>query len=416
MAFIPGQELGGSGPEELVRQIAELRESLRRAEENSSSKSAFIANLSHEILMPLNSIIGIADLFQKTNLDLEQKKFAEMLFSSARDLQSLVGELLDLSLIETKRLTLKKAPFQVRSSCSRAVRPLAVSVQERPLSLELHVEPDVPEFLSGDSARLGQVLRNMVTNSISFTPKGTISVKVFKNEEADSSFFLHATVTHPDGGCSAKRGGGIDYLGMERQDFAVSFQESGMGLVIARRIAEAMGGRLDTKFPDSGKRVLHFFAPMDRTLAEERGPEEKSGAALSPGGASLPGELSIMVVDDNRFNRSITGTILRKAGGSGWTVSTAENADEALRLLEEKRFDIVFMDVQMPGKDGLECTRLIRKRETEKGRKTVIIAMTAYAMEGDRMMCLGAGMNDYIAKPVKPGDLMAVISRNLVQA
>ncbi len=115
----------------------------------------------------------------------------------------------------------------------------------------------------------------------------------------------------------------------------------------------------------------------------------------------------------NRFNRSLARTILRKMGGPGWRVSLAESGSEALQLMEEQHFDLVFMDVQMPEMDGLECTRLVRKKETGRDRRSVIIAMTAYAMEGDRRMCLDAGMDDYIAKPVEAEELRTVISRNL---
>jgi hypothetical protein len=149
MAPFSGQTQGGSAPDEPQRRIPELEEALRRAEDSSRNKSAFIANLSHEIRTPLNSIIGVANLFQGTRLDLEQKKFVEMLSTSARDLHRLVEELLDLSLIETGRLTLQSEPFPVRSNCSRTIRPLAVSIQERRLSLELQVDPAVPEYLGG---------------------------------------------------------------------------------------------------------------------------------------------------------------------------------------------------------------------------------------------------------------------------
>jgi CheY-like chemotaxis protein len=415
MAPFSGQTQGGSAPDEPQRRIPELEEALRRAEDSSRNKSAFIANLSHEIRTPLNSIIGVANLFQGTRLDLEQKKFVEMLSTSARDLHRLVEELLDLSLIETGRLTLQSEPFPVRSNCSRTIRPLAVSIQERRLSLELQVDPAVPEYLRGDSARMSQILRNMVTNAIAFTPKGTIRVRVFLEEETESSANLHVTAGHPDGGTGAEKRRDTDYSDMERKDFSASFQGAGMGLLIARGIAEAMGGKLWTEFSGSGDRIIHFRASLGKVHPEEElpGKETESGEGLPSEKKPLPAEISILVVDDNRFNRSLTRTILRKMGGPGWRVSLAESGSEALQLMEEQHFDLVFMDVQMPEMDGLECTRLVRKKETGRDRRSVIIAMTAYAMEGDRRMCLDAGMDDYIAKPVEAEELRTVISRNL---
>jgi len=259
--------------------MTELEDALRRAEESSRNKSAFIANLSHEILIPLNSIIGVANLFQGTRLDLEQKKFVEMLTASASDLRHLVEELLDLSLIETGKLILKSEPFPVRSACSRTVRPLALSIRERGLSLELHVDPAVPEFLLGDSARFGQILGNMVANAIAFTPKGAIQVRVFPEEETEWSVLLHVTANHPDGGAGAEKRRDADFSNMERKEFSASFQGAGMGLLIARGIAEAMGGKLWTEFSGSGGRSIHFLASIGKVLRGEAfsGKEEESG-------------------------------------------------------------------------------------------------------------------------------------------
>jgi len=165
------------------------------------------------------------------------------------------------------------------------------------------------------------------------------------------------------------------------------------------------------------RRPEHSFPGLHRkgspggvVFGKGRGIRGVFSGAASP----LPGKISVLVVDDNRFNRSLTRAILRKMGGPGWMVSLAEGGAEALHLMEERHFDLVFMDVQMPEMDGLECARLARKLEAGLGRRSVIIAMTAYAMEGDRRMCLDGGMDDYIAKPVEAGELRSVISRNLV--
>ena len=394
-----------SPPDSTPGKIAELEEALQKAEEASRNKSAFIAGLSHEIRTPLNSIIGVTNLFQGTKLDLEQRKFVEMLSSSAQDLLVLVQELLDLSLIETGRLTFRKEPFPIRSLCSRAIRPMAVAMQERRLSLELQVDPAVPEFLRGDGPRLSQILRNMVENALSLTAKGNISVWVTADNETESTTSLYVTVSH---------GHGANFVG---DGFPSTSQGSGMGLLIAKGTAEAMGGALETEVIPSGDRLIHFHSPMELVRPEEIDDKEKRGTPWESAGGkiSLPEELSLLVVDDNRFNRSLAATVLRKMGGPGWKVSQAEGGGQALARLEETFFDIIFMDVQMPEMDGLEATRLIRKREETAEKHSLIIAMTAYAMEGDRQMCLDAGMDDYIAKPVEADQLLKVITKNLTQ-
>ncbi|MGI6783954.1 MAG: response regulator [Aminivibrio sp.] len=404
--------------EDLEIRIGELEEALRRAEESAKNKSAFMASLSYEIRTPLNSIIGVAGLFQGTRLDLEQKKFVEMLSSSAKDLLGLVEELLDLSLIETGRLTLKNDPFPVRAICSRTIHPMAVSVQERRLSLELRVDPGVPEYLRGDGARLAQILRNMVGNAIAFTPKGTVSVRVFLEEETDASAVLVVQVTHPfeKDGNGKERG---EISPRPGSGDGESLRSSGMDLLIAEGVAASMGGGVTVSGLKPGERSIFFRASMEKILPEEENrPAAAAGAAVSrPGAGSLPDALSIMVVDDNRFNRSLTRTILRKMGGPGWKISLAEGGREALALMEGERPDLILMDVQMPEMDGLECTRTIRDRESRAGQKPVaIVAMTAYAMEGDRQKCLDAGMDDYIAKPVEAEKLREIIGKNLPQS
>lgn len=416
----PTQETAGEhlSREELENRISRLEEALRKAEESARYRSAFTASLSYEIRTPLNSIIGVANLFQGTRLDLEQKKFVEMLSSSAKDLLALVEELLDLSLIETGKIALRNDPFPVRAVCSRTIQPMAVSVQERRLALELRVDPSVPEYLRGDGARLAQILRNMAANAISLTPKGTVKVRVFLAEEAPASVILSATVTHPD----RRPGGETTHAEISiapgQKGPGATVQNQGMDLLIAGSVAGSMGGKLWESSPAPGERTIHFQAPMGKNLPGEDGGRAAPAAEKDPEPVrdALPPDLSILVVDDNRFNRSLTRTILRKMGGPGWKISLAEGGKEALDLVAEEKYDLILMDVQMPEMDGLECTRRIRAGQgAGRGGAAAIIAMTAYAMEGDRQMCLSAGMDDYIAKPVDAGELQLVIGRNLPQ-
>jgi CheY-like chemotaxis protein len=399
-----------------AEKIAALEEALAKAEDANRKKTAFIANLSHEIRTPLNSIVGVVNLFQGTKLDLEQKKFVEMLSSSARDLLSLVEELLDLSRIETGRLELKIDPVPLRSCCSQAVRPLAMAAQERRLQMELSISPAVPEFLLGDSARIRQVLRNLVNTAITFTAKGKIEIQVFPLEDGPNFQILQFSVSHSAEGISGERlGAMLDYSGLNRSEFSRAYEGAGLGLIIARGIVEAMGGKIWTEIRKGDEHAFHFTLKMDKLAGAEKNAADSSPekGKESNDEALLPAALSILVVDDNKFNRSLTRTILRKKGGPGWAVSLAESGQEALEKTESEAFDLVFMDIQMPEMDGLETTRIIRGREKGTEARLAVIAMTAYAMEGDRQMCLDAGMDDYIAKPVDPEELVDVIIRNL---
>ena len=405
-------------PEETAAKIARLEESLAKSEDANKKKAAFIANLSHEIRTPLNSIVGVVNLFQGTKLDLEQKKFVEMLSSSSRDLLLLVEELLDLSRLETGQLELKADPVPLRSCCSQAVRPLAMTAQERRLQMELSIAPDIPEFLCGDSARLRQVLRNIVGTAIAFTAKGKIEIGVSIVHETRETLTLQFSVAHSAEGIAGDRiDAMLDYSALDRSEFSRAYEGVGLGLIIAKGLAEAMGGALRAERVGKEQNIFYFTVTMRRTAGNGQASQEPASPSKPESRDAilvLPGKLSILVVDDNKFNRSLTRTILRKKGGQEWSVSLAEDGAEALQKLSGEHFDLVFMDIQMPGMNGLDTTRAIRIRESESGaRRLPVIAMTAYAMEGDRQMCLDAGMDDYIAKPVDPDELVAVIIRNL---
>ena len=405
-------------PEETSARIARLEEALAKSEDANKKKVAFIANLSHEIRTPLNSIVGVVNLFQGTKLDLEQKKFVEMLSSSSRDLLLLVEELLDLSRLETGQLELKSDPVPLRSCCSQAVRPLAMTAQERRLQMELSIAPDIPEFLCGDSARLRQVLRNIVSTAIAFTAKGKIRIRVFIVHENSETLTLQFSVAHSAEGITADRiNAMLDYSALDRGEFSRAYEGVGLGLIIAKGLAEAMGGALWAESVGNEHNTFHFTVTMKRTAENgqvTREPATPPEQDIPDGLVALPGKLTILVVDDNKFNRSLTRTILRKKGGPEWSISLAEDGAEALRKISDEHFDLVFMDIQMPGINGLDTTRAIRAREKEAAAQRLpVIAMTAYAMEGDRQMCLDAGMDDYIAKPVDPDELVEVIIRNL---
>ncbi|NLM70368.1 MAG: response regulator [Synergistaceae bacterium] len=399
---------------DLKSRIANLEDALAASEDESRKMAAFIANMSHEIRTPLNTIIGVVALFQDTKLDFEQKKFVEMLSASSSDLLQLVEELLDMSRLKTGGLELQESPVPVRSCFSQAVRPLAMAARERRVQVELTIPPSVPEFLLGDSHRLRQTLRNIVATAIALTARGAILINVVPEEETNESVMLHVTIEHPSNRASNDRiRAMLDHSALDRTEFSQAYEGTGIGLIISEGIAEAAGGALWAESLEDERNVFHLTLnlkkiPSPASQSPENLPKTQE-ENLDP--AQLPAELSILVVDDNNFNRSLTRSILRKKGGPGWTIDLAKGGEEALRMVAEKEFDLVFMDIQMPGMNGLDTTREIRAREGADTRLPVV-AMTAYAMEGDRQMCLDAGMNDYIAKPVDPDELVEIILRN----
>ncbi|MDI9369438.1 MAG: histidine kinase dimerization/phospho-acceptor domain-containing protein, partial [Synergistota bacterium] len=305
---------------DLKSRIANLEDALAASEDESRKMAAFIANMSHEIRTPLNTIIGVVALFQDTKLDFEQKKFVEMLSASSSDLLQLVEELLDMSRLKTGGLELQESPVPVRSCFSQAVRPLAMAARERRVQVELTIPPSVPEFLLGDSHRLRQTLRNIVATAIALTARGAILINVVPEEETNESVMLHVTIEHPSNRASNDRiRAMLDHSALDRTEFSQAYEGTGIGLIISEGIAEAAGGALWAESLEDERNVFHLTLnlkkiPSPASQSPENLPKTQE-ENLDP--AQLPAELSILVVDDNNFNRSLTRSILRKKGGPG---------------------------------------------------------------------------------------------------
>lgn len=394
-------------------QREDFQSALENARDKNRRKSDFIAKLSHEIRTPLNSIVGVVNFLQGTKLDLEQKKFVEILEFSSRELLVLVEELLDLSLLEAGVLPIRPAPFDLRSCCGQAVNPLALAVLRRNLNLELTVDSSVPEFLIGDSVRLRQMLQNLVNSAISFTPKGKISLTVTSAAETGEKITLLFTLSMEEGMPEDRLREALEYSDLDRTSFSDPSERTGMGFLIARELIDAMKGELRIGTGPSGESTISFTLPLKKILPS--GPSDSPCPASSNEKedelTALP--LSILLVDDNKFNGRLTRTILRKKGGPLWTVALAETGPEALSMMENNFYDVVFLDVQMPEMDGLQIAEEIRNREKNGSVRSLVFAMTACTMEGDRQKCLEAGMDDYLAKPADFEAMKGSILRHL---
>ena len=391
----------------------DLQSALENARDKSRQKSGFIAKLSHEIRTPLNSILGVVNFLQGTKLDLEQKKFVEILEFSSRELLVLVEELLDLSLLEAGVLPIRPAPFDLRSCCGQAVNPLALAVLRRNLTLGLTVDPSVPEFLIGDSVRLRQVLQNLMNSAIAFTPKGRISLTVASDAETGEKITLGFTLSMEEGIPEERLREALEYSNLDRTSFSDPTERAGMGFLIAQELIDAMKGELRIGTGPSGKATISCTLPLKKILSAD-----PSDSLYPPTSGEKEDELkdiplSILLIDDNKFNGRLTRTILRKKGGPLWTVAFAETGPEALSMMEKNFYDVVFLDVQMPGMDGLQIAEEIRRREKNCPGRSLVFAMTACTMEGDRQKCLEAGMDEYLAKPADFEAMKGSIERHL---
>ncbi len=371
------------------------------AESANKAKSAFLANMSHEIRTPLNGIMGMMQLLEMTTMNAEQRQYISMAIKSSDRLSRLLNDLLDLSRIEADRLALREEEFNPRELCDSVFELFRMPAEDKGVILERSVDPGVPERLMGDESRLRQILFNLVGNAVKFTEKGFVQLELTPLPMKEGRLQLLFSVSDTGIGISQEM---FDKLfqpfAQVENSYTRKFQGAGLGLSIVKRLVTLIGGHilLDSE-PGKGTDV-HVVLPIRTSAVMTEPTHPATDAALRTG-------LRILLAEDDRANAFAVKTLLEK---SGHEVALAENGRETLQLLEKDSFDLVFMDIQMPVMDGVEATRAIRAAERRDGRPAIpIIALTAYAMNGDREKFLAEGMNGYLGKPVKLDDLRVAI-------
>ena len=371
------------------------------AEQSGQLKEQFIANMSHEIRTPLNAILGFSNLLQRSGLNDHQQEFAQGIRTSSENLLAIINDILDFSKIAAGAIRIEQIPFSLPALLHSVDQMFHYRADEKRLKFEVQTAGNVPEAVLGDPTRLTQILVNLLGNAFKFTDQGRVTLSVTSTEQQAGTALIEFRVSDTGIGIAAEKLGVVfERFGQASADTTRRFGGAGLGLTISKQLIELQGGHIRVESAEG--QGATFIVGIPYLIAEAAGTQGQ-GQLLD--NRFKNGKVKILIVEDNPLNQRIVELLL---DDWGFSHEHAANGKIALEMLRHNVYDLVLMDIQMPEMDGYTAAQAIRQA---LGLQVTIIATTAHAFAGEREKCISYGMNDYISKPIKEQELMALIRR-----
>ena len=384
--------------------MADLRRARGHAEEATQAKTDFLAMMSHEIRTPMNAVIGMSNLLADTPLQQTQKRYVRIIEDSAAHLLQIINDILDFSRLEAKRLTVENADFDLHRLAESAIDIARGLPGAERVDIAMAFAGNIPTIVSGDGDRLNQIFLNLLGNAVKYTERGAVTLSATVVEQRDATLRIRFSVTDTGVGIAPEVQGRL-FQPFEQGDLRLARRKggTGLGLAICKRLVDLMSGEIGVVSNLGQGSTFWFIVPFGRA-----GDSALGIRSLPRARPAVRRSLRILVAEDTPANQIVARAMLEKLGHR---VQVVSDGDEAVAAARNGAFDLILMDVQMPGMDGYEATRRIRNLGTPVAA-TPIVALTAFAQPSDREKAIAAGMTDYISKPIRIDELDAAIERN----